>query len=67
MGEKELPRDKPTPPQFGEKLSASSRRSKQPLATSMFSAGNDLPLFSNTPISATEKPYIPEDVTRNLS
>jgi hypothetical protein len=61
MGEREPPRDKPQPPQFGEKLPNVGRRGKQRPTTIMFQAGDDLPLFSGTPIPAAERPYIPED------
>jgi DNA repair protein RadC len=61
MSEREPPQDKPLRPQFGERLPMSGRRGKQHPATIMFQAGDDLPLFSGTPIPATEQPFIPED------
>jgi DNA repair protein RadC len=61
MAEKEPPRGKPDVPQFGEKLPSVGRRGKQHPATIMFQAGDDLPLFSGTPIPAAERPFIPED------
>src|SRR5687768_15274410 len=61
MGEHEPPRDRLQPPQFGEKLPIVGRRSKQRPATIMFQAGDDLPLFSGTPIPAKDSSFIPQD------
>jgi DNA repair protein RadC len=61
MGEHEPPRDKPTPPQFGEQLPQVGKRTKQRPTAPMFSVGEDLPLFSGTPIPAVDRPYVPQD------
>jgi hypothetical protein len=61
MAEKEPPRGKPGVPKFGEKLPSISRRGKQQPTTIMFQTGDDLPIFSGTPIPARESLYIPED------
>src|SRR5690349_11777864 len=47
-------------PKFGEKLPQVNRRGKQTPAAVMFSE-EELPIFSGTPMPATEKPYVPED------
>jgi DNA repair protein RadC len=61
MGEQEPPRDKPAPPQFGEQLPQLGRRAAPAVAVPMFPAGDDLPIFSGTPIPVIEKPFVPED------
>jgi DNA repair protein RadC len=57
MNEHEPPRD--TPPHFGEQLPQMGQRAA--VAVPMFPEGDDLPLFSGTPIPAIEKPFVPQD------
>jgi DNA repair protein RadC len=61
MAEREPSRDNSVVPQFGEKLPSVGRRGKQRPTTIMFQAGDDLPLFSGTPIPARESVFVPED------
>jgi proteasome lid subunit RPN8/RPN11 len=60
MSEHEPPRDT-SPPEFGEQLPQVGRHAGAVVAVPMFPEGDDLPLFSGTPIPVIEKPYIPED------
>lgn len=46
---------------FGIDTPAHSRHSKADQPTPMFTDGTELPLFSGTPIPATERPFVPED------
>ncbi len=46
---------------FGIDTPARSRHSKIDQPTPMFTDGTELPLFSGTPIPATERPFVPED------
>ncbi len=46
---------------FGTDTPAHSRHSKTDQPTPMFTDGTELPLFSGTPIPATERPFVPED------
>ncbi len=46
---------------FGIDTQERSQHTKVDQPTSMFSDGVDLPLFSGTPIPATEHPFVPED------
>src|SRR5215216_950638 len=46
---------------FGTDTLARSRHSKTDQPTPMFTDGTELPLFSGTPIPATERPFVPED------
>src|SRR3954468_12271061 len=48
-------------PKFGIDTSPRSRHSKTDQPTPMFTDGTELPLFSGTPIPATERPFVPED------
>src|SRR5215207_7027825 len=48
-------------PKFGSDTSIRSRHSKTDQPTPMFTDGTELPLFSGTPIPATERPFVPED------
>ena len=48
-------------PTFGDKLPASVRQQARRPVAAMFAEGEDLPLFSGTPIPATEQPYVPHD------
>jgi len=48
-------------PKFGIDTPARSRQSKTDQPTPMFTDGTELPLFSGTPIPATERPFVPED------
>src|SRR3954471_1350190 len=48
-------------PKFGIDTPARSRYSKTDQPTPMFTDGTELPLFSGTPIPATERPFVPED------
>jgi len=60
MSEHEPPYSKPGVPQFGEPLP--QHRAGQPHAVApMFPDGQDLPLFSGTPVPVVEKPFVPED------
>src|SRR5215216_1690538 len=45
---------------FGTDTLARSRHSKTDQPTPMFTDGTELPLFSGTPIPATERPFVPE-------
>jgi hypothetical protein len=47
-------------PEFGKDVPP-SRRSRATPASSMFTGGEELPLFSGTPIPAQERPYAPQD------
>jgi hypothetical protein len=46
-------------PHFGDRLPRSTKRVDKPV--DMFSSGEELPLFSGTPIPAVEKPFVPQD------
>src|SRR6266511_3955211 len=46
---------------FGTHTPERSRHTKADQAASMFPDGEELPLFSGTPIPATERPFVPED------
>src|SRR6266508_4605423 len=46
---------------FGGDTPERSRQTKAYQAASMFPDGEDLPLFSGTPIPAIEHPFVPED------
>jgi hypothetical protein len=48
-------------PTFGDKLPQLGRRGRQMPSAAMFPEGEELPLFSGTPIPATERPYVPQD------
>ena len=48
-------------PKFGIDTHIRSRHSKTVQPTPMFTDGTELPLFSGTPIPATERPFVPED------
>src|SRR5689334_17952363 len=47
-------------PEFGKDAPRASRRSRSTPAA-MFQDGEELPLFSGTPIPAQERPYAPQD------
>src|SRR6266508_4891095 len=46
---------------FGIDTPARSRHSKTDQPTPMFTDGTELPLFSGTPIPASERPFVTED------
>ncbi len=46
---------------FGVDTPQSVRQTKKDQLTPMFVGGEDLPLFSGTPIPAIERPFLPED------
>lgn len=48
-------------PTFGIHTPELPRRTKADQPAAMFPDGTDLPLFSGTPIPATERPFVPED------
>lgn len=48
-------------PKFSIDTLARSRHNKTDQPTPMFTDGTELPLFSGTPIPATERPFVPED------
>src|SRR5262245_14281847 len=48
-------------PEFGKNAPRVSRRSRTTPTASMFESGEELPLFSGTPMQAQERPYVPQD------
>lgn len=48
-------------PRFGIDIPEHTQQAKADQLTPMFTDGTDLPLFSGTPIPATERPFVPED------
>src|SRR5690242_17158862 len=60
MAEQEPVPGKPAPPQFGEPLPHVSKRGKLLPAAAMFHNGEELPLFSGTPIPAVDQVFAPE-------
>src|SRR4051812_3867600 len=46
---------------FGGAPSESVRQTKKDQMASMFVGGEELPLFSGTPIPVIERPFVPED------
>jgi hypothetical protein len=48
-------------PTFGDKLPSMRKTAAYKPAASMFAGGEELPLFSGTPIPAVERPYVPQD------
>jgi DNA repair protein RadC len=48
-------------PTFGEKVPQRGRGNRDSRPADLFPGGDDLPLFSGTPIPAVEQPYAPED------
>src|SRR6266540_595375 len=46
---------------FGTHTPERTRQAKADQPATMFPDGTDLPLFSGTPIPATERPFVPED------
>src|SRR6266540_6806574 len=46
---------------FGVDTPPSVRQTKKDQRTPMFVGGEELPLFSGTPIPAIERPFLPED------
>src|SRR4051812_16063704 len=48
-------------PKFGSEAPIRSQHKKADQPAAMFPDGTDLPLFSGTPIPATERPFVPED------
>ncbi len=48
-------------PEFGKDAPKASRRARVTPAATMFTDGEELPLFSGTPMKANEQPYVPQD------